>query len=192
MFRVFLLVNCSYGCDGDILELEGFEKTSFHIPGIEEWCLEWDKENYKAIHRIPSDFDWNERHKRGLQFAQFLKQLVGDKIEVNYQKGSKDILLDRFRYFSLSPDTCFLVGDTNEYSISYDGDLLEIGYFPPIALDGLDQWWRDFDNHVDYVDAWADPEYDWMTWYCKGLEIAKKIRVGLPGAIEVWYRVPLR
>ncbi|MBD5328811.1 MAG: hypothetical protein HDS03_02795 [Bacteroides sp.] len=84
----FLLDNCSYGCDGDILELEGFEETPFHMPGIEEWCLEWDKENYKAIHRIPSDFDWNEWHKRGLQFAQFLKQLVGDKIFLQWRRQS--------------------------------------------------------------------------------------------------------
>lgn len=186
----FSFDNCSYGCDDDILELEGYDVTPFHIPGIEEWCLEWDEENYKAIHGEPSDFDWDEWHKRGLDLAQQLRQLVPDDIEIVYRKGTEDIILDKFKDFFLSPDTSFVVGDTNLYSICYDEDVLEIGYFPPIPLEGLDEWWRDFDSHVDYADTWADPDYDWMTWYCRGLEMAKKIRDAFPESVEVWYKIP--
>lgn len=186
----FSLDNCNYGCEGDIVELEGYEETPFHIPGIEVWCLEWDEENYKAIQREPSDFDWSEWHKRGLYLAQQLRQLAPDEIEIIYRKGTNDILLDKFKHFFLSPDTNFIVGDTNLYSICYDEDILEIGYFSPIRLEGLDQWWRSFDSHVDYADTWADPDYDWMTWYCQGLEMAKKIRANLPESVEIWYGVP--
>ena len=182
--------NCCYGCDDDTLELDGFESTPFVIPGIEEWCWEWDKENHfikdHFLDGMKSDFDWADWQKRGLDFAQRLRQIAPDEIEIAYGND----VLDKIRYFYFSADTCCVVGDTNECSEIYEDDVLEVAHFLPIHLPGLDKWWKEFDCHVDYADSTADPDFDWATWYFKGLEMVKLIRANLPLSVEVWYRIP--
>ncbi len=45
----FSVDNCNYGCDDDILELNGYESTPFVVPGLEAWCWEWDKEAHRSL-----------------------------------------------------------------------------------------------------------------------------------------------
>ena len=182
--------NCCYGCDNDTLELDGYEHTPLIIPGIENWCWEWDKENHfikdHFFDEMKSDFNWENWKERGLDFAQRLRQIAPDDIEIVYD----EIILDKISYFCLSPDACNIVGDTNECSESYEHDYLDIANFLPIHLPGLDKWWDEFDSHVDYANSFADTDFDWATWYFKGLEMVKIIRDHLPLSVDVWYRTP--
>lgn len=180
--------NCSYGCDVDTLELDGFEDTPFIVPGLEAWCWEWNDNSLKLIHGEGTDFNWDNWHKRGLAFVQMLRQLVPDNIEIVYRKGTEDILLEKVTNFYLGPDTTFIIGDCNLYSVDYFGDEAQIGHFLPIPLPGLDKWWHDFDNHVDYVNSSADPTFDWASWTEKGWELVRIIRAHLPESVVVEYR----
>lgn len=186
--------NCCYGCDNDTLELDGFESIPFVIPGIEKWCWEWDKENHfikdHYFDGVRSDFDWEAWHRRGLDLAQKLRQIAPKEIDIFYARGNKDIVLEKINYFCFSPDTCYVVGATNACSEIFENDILEVAYFNPIYLSGLNEWWQEFDRHVDYADSTADPDFDWITWYFKGLKMAKCIRANLPSSVEVWYRIP--
>lgn len=186
--------NCCYGCDDDTLELDGYESSPFVIPGIEDWCWAWDKENHflkdHYLDGKKSDFEWDAWHRKGLDLAQKLRQITPKEIDIYYLKGNDEIVLEKIDYFCFSPDTCCVVGDTNICAEIYEDDLLEVAYFTPIFLHGLNEWWHEFDEHVDYADSTADPDFDWVTWYVKGLEMAKCIRANLPSSVKVWYRVP--
>lgn len=186
----FSVDNCNYGCDYDTLELEGYESTPFVVPGIESWCREWDRESTYALKGVKSDFNWSDWQQRGLDIAQRLRQITPDEIEIVYSKAGKDVLMEKITYFYFSADTCGVVGDTNECSQIYEDDFLDVANFLPIHLPGLDKWWKDFDCHVDYADSTADPDFDWATWYFKGLEMVKIIRSNLPLSVDVWYRIP--
>lgn len=69
--------NCCYGCDDDTLELDGYESSPFVIPGIEDWCWAWDKENHflkdHYLDGKKSDFEWDAWHRKGLDLAQKLR-----------------------------------------------------------------------------------------------------------------------
>ena len=182
--------NCCYGCDDDTLELDGYESTPFVISGIEDWCWEWDRENHffkdHYLDGKKSGFDWADWHKRGLDFAQRLRQIVPDEIEIAFG----NTVLDKINYFYLSADTCEAVGDTNVCSEIYEDDIIKVANFLPIHLPGLDKWWSEFDCHVDYAESSADPDFDWASWYFKGFEMVKVIRANLPLSVDVWYRIP--
>lgn len=190
----FSIDHCSYGCEDDTLELEGYESTPFVMPGLEAWCWEWDTEAHRRLDAKRDGIDYkpieNNWIERGLDLAQRLRQILPNSINLYFRKGSDSVMLDKITYFVLSPDCNFFIGDTNEYSVAYDGDECAIADFLPFPLPGLDKWWHDFDRHVDYADSTADPDFDWATWTIKGLEFAKEIRRHLPSTVEVWYRHP--
>lgn len=134
---------------------------------------------------MKSDFDWSNWQKRDLDFAKRLRQIAPDDIEIAYD----NTVLDKISYFYFSADTCGVVDDTNDCSEIYEDDTLEVAHFPPIHLPGLDKWWKEFDSHVDYADSTADPDFDWATWYSKGLEKVKIIRANVPLSVDVWFRI---
>lgn len=176
----------SYGCDDDTIELEGYDDTPFVVPGIEEWCYQWEVANDKYIKGELHTLDpaWEER---GLALAQAFRQILPDEINLYY--GTK-CLIEKIKYFVLSPDVPSIIGDTNVVSEAYDEDEITIGYFSPIKAPGLDKWWHDFDSHVDYADSTADENFDWMTWIIQGLDFAKIIRSHLPQSVSVWFSTP--
>lgn len=182
--------NCNYGCDDDTLELDGLESTPFVVPGIEDWCWEWDEEAHFAKDHssdgVVSDFDRSDWIKRGLDLAQRLRQITPDEIEITFY----NTVIKKIPYFSFSVDTCTTVEDTDECSEIYENDMLKVANFLPIHLPGLDTWRNDYAHHVDYADSIADPDFDWATWYCKGLEMVKIIRANLPLSLDVWFRIP--
>lgn len=109
--------NCSYGCEDDTLELEGYEDTPFVLPGIESWCDDWDVAAHKEVFEgVKNAMDWDDWNRRGLAFAQMLRQLAPVDIEIVYRKGQEYILLDKIKYFALCPDCVWCIGDTNECS----------------------------------------------------------------------------
>lgn len=182
--------NCSYGCDADIVELEDYKDTPFKIPGIENWCYEWHFETITHKGDEPTDFDWEDWHKRGLAFAQLLRQLAPDEIEIVYRRGLENILLEKITRFTFCPDITWVIADTNLYVIIAEDDEFDVGYFPPIRIPGLSKWWLDFDCRVDYADTTADPTYDWASWTARGWELVKQIRAVLHESICVEYLNP--
>lgn len=182
--------NCCYGCDDDTLELEGYEDTPFIVPGLEDWCNEWEIHCYNSVHKLPSRPEADTWDERGLDLAQRLRQIMPDDVALLFSKGDKDVLIDRITYFYLSADTCFAIGDTNQYTVTYEGDYLQIADFLPIHLPGLDKWWHEFDAHVDYADTCADADFDWLTWCLKGIHFASIIRKAIPDSVQIWFRTP--
>jgi hypothetical protein len=73
--------NLSYFCDDDIIELEGYDDTPFVVPGIEEWCYQWEDENDKYIKDKLHTLDptWIER---GFVLAQAFRQILPDEINL--------------------------------------------------------------------------------------------------------------
>ena len=189
-FGSFSVDNCSYGCDDDTLELEGYEATPFVVPGIEEWCYQWDEMAHAAKDGSTCTVDAGEWLARGRYLAQQLRQILPDEVDLLYKPGEKDELIEKINYFSLDPDTCHAIGDTNVGTEIYNGDVIEITDFIPITLPGLDKWWNEFDEHVDYVHSTADPKFDWLRWNLQGIHLASVIRKHLPATVEVWYRTP--
>lgn len=183
--------SCSYGCENDTLELEGYEDTPFHVPGLTEWCEEWEvhcERSIKGLPPLPSSELWTER---GLYLAQMLRQIMPDEIALLYDVGDGVKLIDKITCFFLSADTCFSIGDTNYYTVTYFGDVAEIADFEPIPLPGLDKWWHDYDNRVNYADTCCtDKEFDWVKWCMQGMHYASIIRKYLPESVEVWFRTP--
>ena len=110
--------NCYCNCEDDTIELEGYEDVPIVLPGIEAWCKERDEAIYKkeVLDGIKSAMDWENWHRRGLAFAQTLRQLVPDNIEIVYCKGQEYILLNKINYFVLCPDVVWTIGDTNEHT----------------------------------------------------------------------------
>lgn len=182
--------NCSYFCDDDIIELEGYEHNPFHIPGIERWCTEWEIMNDCHIHNKPCSIDEDEWYRRGQTLAQLFRQILPSQIDLYYLKHEEKALIDRVDYFVFSPDCNYTIGTTNLYSISYDENIIEIADFAPFEVPGLHEWYEDFDSNVEYLEEYADPEFDWATWYFKGIEMVKTIRQNLPASVIVWYRIP--
>lgn len=184
--------NCFYGCEDDTLELEGYEDTPFVLPGIESWCDDWDVAAHKEVFEgVKNAMDWDDWNRRGLAFAQMLRQLAPVDIEIVYRKGQEYILLDKIKYFALCPDCVWCIGDTNECSETLDvNDILEVAYFKPMHIPGIGQWYDDFDRRADYAYSTADPSFDWASWTAKGWEFARIIRANLPMSVEVWYRNP--
>lgn len=45
--------NCSYFCNKDMIELEGYENNPFRIPGIDQWYTDWKIMNDCRIHKKP-------------------------------------------------------------------------------------------------------------------------------------------
>ncbi|MCM1293181.1 MAG: hypothetical protein NC230_06355 [Bacteroides sp.] len=189
-FGHFSVDNCSYGCDDDTLELEGYEATPFVVPGIEKWCYQWDEMAHSAKDGTQCNVDGFEWVARGRHLAQQLRQILPDEITLLYKPGDKDELIEKIEYFILSPDTCQAIGNTNVLTETYDGDTVEVADFPPITLPGLDKWWNEFDDHIDYADFTADPDFDWTTWNLQGIHFASIIRKHLPDTVEVWYSTP--
>jgi hypothetical protein len=183
----------SYGCDDDTIEIEGHDDTPFVVPGIEEWCEQWEDETHKYFENkyhnqsMPLDHTWVDR---GFVLAQAFRQILPDEINLYYFCKGDNILIEKIKYFVLSPDVPSIIGDTNVVSEAYDEDEITIGYFSPIKAPGLDKWWHDFDSHVDYADSTADENFDWMTWIIQGLDFAKIIRSHLPQSVAVWFRTP--
>lgn len=182
--------NCSYFCDNDIIELEGYDDTPFHVPGIEQWRLEWETMNVCRICGERCYIDSDEWLRRGWALAQQLRQVLPDEIDLYFLKHDDRNLVQKVKYFSLSPDTTWIIGTTDRGVIIYEKDILEVAEFMPFDVPGLDDWYNEFDRHVDYNDTTADRDFDWATWYVKGLEFAKIIRRNLPKAVDVWYRSP--
>lgn len=180
----------SYSCDDDTIELEGYDDTPFVVPGIEEWCNQWEEENYKYIqnefHNESQSLDptW---YGRGLILAQAFRQILPDEINLYYWNH---ILIEKINYFRINPDVLSVIGDTNICSETCDEDKLSIDYFPSIELPGVNKWLNDFERHVDFVNATADADFDWMTWIIQGLEMAKIIRNHLPQSVSVWFSTP--
>ena len=182
--------NCNYGCDDDTLELEGYEDTPFIVNGLEKWCYEWNDVMLLTSAGKQVDFNWDDWERRGLDLAQRLRQIMPEQISLYFHKNGEDILIEKLDYMFLSPDTSFIVGDTNIGVVTYLDDEVEIGDFLPITLPGLDKWWQAFDSHVDYADSYADPDFDWASWTEMGFELSRILRARLPESVEVWYRSP--
>lgn len=189
-FGYFSVDNCSYGCDDDTLELEGYEDTPFVVPGIKKWCYEWDEMAHAHKGGIPCDVDGEEWVARGRHLAQQLRQILPDEIVLLYNAGREIELIEKINYFFFSPDTCQAIGDTNECTEIYEGDVVEVADFAPITLPGLDKWWNEYDDHVDYFNSTADTDFDWLSWNLQGIHFASIIRKHLPDSVEVWYRTP--
>jgi hypothetical protein len=181
--------NLSYFCDDDTIELEGYDDTPFVVPGIEKWCYQWEDENDKYIKDKLHTLDptWIDR---GFVLAQTFRQILPDEINLYYFCKGDNILIEKIKYFVLSPDVPSIFGDTNVVSEAYDEDEITIGYFSPIKAPGLDKWWHAFDSHVDYADSTADENFDWITWIIQGLDFAKIIRSHLPQSVVVWFSTP--
>jgi hypothetical protein len=179
----------SYACYDDTIILEGYDETPFVVPGIEEWCKQWEIDNYKYLNKEFASLDttWADR---GLRLAQTFRQILPDEINLYYPYKGDNILIEKINYFVLSPDVPYIIGDTNVASEAYNEDEITIGYFSPIKLPGLDKWWHAFDSHVDYADSTADENFDWMTWIIQGLEFAMIIRRHLPQSVAVWFSAP--
>lgn len=180
----------SYDCDEDIIVLEEYEDTPFVVPGIEEWCYQLEDMNYKKLHNelpdasLPTYSAWRNR---GLALAQAFRQILPDEINLYYLNRE---LIKKINYFRIMPDVLSIIGFVNGVCEIYEKGEISIGYFPSIELPGVDKWWNDFDSHVDYADATADTDFDWMTWIIKGLEMAKVIRNQLPQSVAVWFSTP--
>jgi hypothetical protein len=180
----------SYGCDDDTIELEGYDDTPFVVPGIEEWCYQLEDMNYKYIHNELPDASLPEDPTlfgRGLALAQAFRQILPDEINLYYLNRE---LIKKINYFRIMPDVLSIIGFVNGVSEIYEKEEISIGYFPSIELPGVDKWWNDFDSRVDYADATADTDFDWVTWIIKGLEMAKVIRNRLPQSVAVWFSTP--
>lgn len=188
----FSVDSCSYGCEDDTLILDGYEDTPFVVPGIEEWCYEWNEFNVRLNGGETMPFDWTDWQLRGLDFAQKLRQIVPDDIEIIYSNWGDNILLKRIRQFQILPAFGYEIGDYDCEATTVDkDDLLRIGWFKPIHTQGIYQWWKDYDLHVTYDDDTADPEFDWATWFTHGLELAKELRTKLHPTVALWFRSPL-
>lgn len=186
----FSLDNCNYGCDNDELILEGYDETPFVVPGIEEWCYEWNEFNGRYVHGEIMTFDWADWQRRGRDFGQKLRQIVPDEIDIFYSCGKEEIHIQRINNFQIHPNFGYEIGYCDGVSTDCEEDILHIGWFKPIHIPGIYNWWKDFDLHVDYVENTADPNFDWATWYAKGLTFATEIRTKLHPSVSLWYRCP--
>lgn len=183
--------HCSCGCDEDLIEMDGVEGSPFKVLDIEKWCYEWDNANCSYFHNHDDSFDWEDWHKRGLELAQTLRQLVPDTVEIVYSYGSEIIVLDKITKIVFRPDCVDIIAETNLNTIGFeDKDKVIIANFKPFSLPGIKSWWKEFDSHVDYADSTCDPNFDWASWYVRGMEYAKIIRQHLPQSVVVQYAPP--
>lgn len=59
-----------------------------------------------------------------------------------------------------------------------------------IYIEGISEWYHDFDSVVDYVKGDLPESFDIVTWHAKGLSLAKSLREKLPQDVELWYQAP--
>ena len=91
--------NCCYSCDDDILELEGYENTPFHVKGLEKWCYEWNDAMLRTNAGEQADFNWDDWKRRGLDLSQRLRQILPEQISLYFRKNGKDILIEKISFF---------------------------------------------------------------------------------------------
>lgn len=183
---------CSMGCDDDDVEIYGYMDTPFTVPGIEEWCYQWSDITLAKIHNKPiPDFakDWNAR---GKDLAQRLRQIMPEEVNLYYFDEGDYIEIEKVRTFSISADVCRILGVSNICDEEVDkDDTFLLGDFLPIHIPGLFEWQQDFEGRTNFAQIpYINPDYDWATWYARGLQLAKQIRKAIHPTIQLWYRVP--
>lgn len=100
--------------------------------------------------------------------------------------------MEEGRKITICPDVARELGFTEEgVSVDVSEDIVSWSDTEEdIYIEGISEWYYDFDRVADYVNGNLPESFDVAGWHAKGLMFAKLLREKLPSDVELWYRAP--
>lgn len=100
--------------------------------------------------------------------------------------------MERGRRITICPGAARELGYTEDgVSVDVSGDIVSWSDTEEdIHIEGISEWYNDFNSVVDYVKGNLPESFDVTMWHAKGLMFAKLLREKLPSDVELWYRAP--
>lgn len=100
--------------------------------------------------------------------------------------------MEKGRRITICPDAARELGFTEDgVSVDVSGDIVSwADTEEDIHIEGISEWYNDFDSVADYVKGNLPESFDVTMWHAKGLMFAKQFREKLPSNVELWYCAP--